>query len=95
MARVCEQVETGGAVSGSLSVFQDTGAGCCAGDGAWAAGGCVGGTCAQRDLFAVRVDGDGCGGAEVYLDLVADRDGGSCRDAGPLVLSGDGNGEGP
>ena len=38
-------VKTGGAVPWSLSVFQDSGSGCCVGggDGAWAAGGCVGG----------------------------------------------------
>ena len=42
----------------------------------------------------------GCGGglcAKVYLDLVAGTDGGggSCSDAGPLVLGGDGSVEGP
>ena len=42
-------------MSWSLSVFQDSGAGCCVGggDGAWAAGGCVGGTCAgETSLLA-------------------------------------------
>jgi len=64
------------------------------------AGGCVGGTCARRDFFAGWVDRDGCGGGlctEVYLNLVAGTDGGGgcCSDAGPLVLGGDGSGEGP
>ena len=33
--------------------------------GCWAAGGCVGGTCAIRDLLAGWVDGNGCGRAFV------------------------------